>query len=301
MNTWEESAVLEAVFLDEIARQPGDETPVLVYADWLMEQDDPVQASRGEFLRLQSVLRHGRPGGQRGDMEWRARDLWWGQIENWLGPLYDAVEHFRYERGLLAVEVCEQTLGNFDVEELARAPAWGWVRHIGVRKGSLQTFVWLSGLPRPPRLASLDVGRRTLRDVDELLALLDLPLQQGLAELDLADNWLGNEGAAALADWPGAQALRKLGLRRTGVGDAGAAVLARSDHLNGLLELHLGENPIHDDGAGALATASGLASLKRLDLSYTDIGWHQVAALQDRYPGGLIHSPAWMRYQQGNE
>ena len=274
---------LEAVFLDDVAGNPGDETPVLIYADWLMEQDDPHQVTRGEFLRLQSVLRHGRPGAGRADMEWRARDLWWGHIENWLGPVYDAVEHFRYERGLLYIEVSEDTLREF-VDDLAGAPAWGWVRHLGLRHGSLETLVWLAELPRPRLLSSLDVGRKALdQELHEVPLLLDLPLLEGLGELELGRNFLGDEGAVELATWPGARSLRKLGLSSNGIGLAGVAALADSGHLDALEELDLSGNPIYGDASRRLAQSSGINGLKKLNVSNTYLDWQDVAALQQRF------------------
>jgi uncharacterized protein (TIGR02996 family) len=301
MNVRTDSHSLEAVFLAEVAHNPRDETPVLVYADWLMEQGDPAEQVRGEFLRLQSVLRHGRPGGQRGDMEWRARDLWWSHIETWLGPLYDAVEHFRYERGLLGIEVCEDTLQRFDVAELAQVPAWGWVRHIGVRQGSLEALAWLAELPRPPLLTSLDVGRKTLDpESDELPCLLGLPLLAGLTELELAQNFLGDDGAVQLAAWAPAASLRKLGLSRNGIGTVGLRALADSVHLDGLAELDLSGNPIYDDGAMTLAAGVGLNGLRKLDLGGSDIGWQEVAALQDRFRRAVVSYSGWRRPAHGH-
>ncbi len=299
MNVAEDRSGLEKVFLEEIARG-GDETPVLIYADWLMEQDDPAQVSRGEFLRLHSVLRHGRPGAQRSDLEWRARDLWWAHIENWLGVLFDAVDAFRYERGLLTIEVSEATLGAQDAGELAAAPAWGWVRHIGLRQGSVQTLAWLSTLPRPPFLSSLDVGRKTLDpEQDELPLLLGLPLLQGLSELDLAENFLGDTGAAEVAGWAGAASLRKLGLRRNGIHDAGVEALARSVHLGSLEELDLSDNPIGQRGGQALARSPGLKRLRKLDLGNTDVGWRTFSALQNRYRDCSMQGAWWRQAQSG--
>jgi uncharacterized protein (TIGR02996 family) len=292
---------LEAVFLTEVAASPGDETPVLIYADWLMEQDDLAQVSRGEFLRLQSILRHGRPGVQRGDMEWRARDLWWQNIETWLGPLYDAVDHFRYERGLLAIEVCEDTLRNFDIDELAETPAWGWVRHIGVRSGSIETLAGLSELPRPPLLTGIDIGRKTLDpEQDELSRLLELPLLADLTELELAQNSLGDDGASRLAAWQGAASLLRLGLKRNGIGDVGVRALTDSVHHNGLVELDLADNPVGEYGGQALAQAGGLAGLQKLDVSGTSISWDEFVALQDRFVHCAFRFPAWQWPAHGN-
>jgi uncharacterized protein (TIGR02996 family) len=48
-----------AGFLDAILADPGDDTPRLVYADWLEEYG---QAERGEFIRVQCELaRHEAP------------------------------------------------------------------------------------------------------------------------------------------------------------------------------------------------------------------------------------------------
>src|SRR4051794_16188510 len=146
---------LEAAFLSEIAHNPGDETAVLIYADWLCEQDDPAAVSRGEFLRLESTLKRGKPGPARSDLEWQARQLWWDHVEDWLGPVYHAVDHFRYERGLLTVEVSDATLAEADLDELAAHPAWDWVRHLGVRKGGVETLALLSEIPPPAFLAGV--------------------------------------------------------------------------------------------------------------------------------------------------
>jgi hypothetical protein len=247
------------------------------------------------------VLRHGRPGAQRGDMEWRARDLWWSHIESWLGPLYDAVEHFRYERGLLSVEVSEATLRCFDVAELARTPAWGWLRHIGVRKGSIETLGWLSELPRPPLLRSLDVGRKTLDpEQDQLPVLLGLPLLAGLTELELARNALGDAGAIQLANWPGAASLRVLGLDHNAIGDAGVAALAESPHLNAVVELDLSGNRVGMLGGLALARATGLGALRKLSLCGTEVGWHEFPALQERFPECDIQCAGWTWAQNGD-
>jgi uncharacterized protein (TIGR02996 family) len=42
----------EDEFLEAIRQNPDDDTPRLVYADWLEERDDP----RGEFIRIQCQL-----------------------------------------------------------------------------------------------------------------------------------------------------------------------------------------------------------------------------------------------------
>ena len=47
------------VLLEEILGNPADDTPRLVYADWLMDNG---REARGEFIRLQVELHHEEPG-----------------------------------------------------------------------------------------------------------------------------------------------------------------------------------------------------------------------------------------------
>src|SRR4051812_28078438 len=75
-------------FLQAIRAEPDDDTVRLIYADWLMEQDDPVRAERGEFIRLQ--IEHARlpPGHeQRQPLEQRQQELLARHWEAWIGPL----------------------------------------------------------------------------------------------------------------------------------------------------------------------------------------------------------------------
>jgi uncharacterized protein (TIGR02996 family) len=47
----------EDAFLRQILQAPADDTPRLVYADWLDERGDPVSVAKAEFLRTQHQLR----------------------------------------------------------------------------------------------------------------------------------------------------------------------------------------------------------------------------------------------------
>jgi hypothetical protein len=74
--------------------------------------------------------------------------------------------------------------------------------------------------------------------------------------LDLSNNALGDEGAAALAASPLLAGLRVLHLGRTCVGDAGARALALSPHL-GDLTPHLDGNRISAAVTGMLRQRLG--------------------------------------------
>ena len=64
-------------FLRAILADPADDTPRLVYADWLDERDDPAEAGMAEFLRLTAA-----PASADGDV--RLRELAAGLDPDWL-------------------------------------------------------------------------------------------------------------------------------------------------------------------------------------------------------------------------
>jgi uncharacterized protein (TIGR02996 family) len=85
-------------FLRSILENPDDDTPRLVYADWLEERDDP----RGEFIRVQCRLE--KMGGDdplRSDLEARERDLLARHVEGWVGPLRPWLTGWKFRRGFV--------------------------------------------------------------------------------------------------------------------------------------------------------------------------------------------------------
>ena len=46
----------EDAFLQDILENHDEDTPRRVYADWLLDRDDPVSAARGEFIHAQCDL-----------------------------------------------------------------------------------------------------------------------------------------------------------------------------------------------------------------------------------------------------
>src|SRR4051812_3791491 len=46
----------EEAFLQDIVENRDDDTPRRIFADWLLDQDDPVSLARGEFIHLQCDL-----------------------------------------------------------------------------------------------------------------------------------------------------------------------------------------------------------------------------------------------------
>jgi uncharacterized protein (TIGR02996 family) len=112
----------EAAFLASIQATPTDNTPRLIYADWLEERGD----RRGEFLRVECAL-VAPPAGEPHDAQFRARylALWLSADPEWLRTVdrlsarllpTDAWEEYsrapRYSRaGLKANMLCHLLVG----------------------------------------------------------------------------------------------------------------------------------------------------------------------------------------------
>src|SRR5438270_6904246 len=71
----------EAAFLSDICDRPEDDTPRLVYADWLDEHGRP---ERAELIRVQCELaKLPEDGPSRDDLEEREARLLWEHGERW--------------------------------------------------------------------------------------------------------------------------------------------------------------------------------------------------------------------------
>jgi uncharacterized protein (TIGR02996 family) len=111
----------DADFTSQIWAAPGDTGLREVYADWLIERDDP----RGELIMLQiaRTRRAAEPAALR-----REQALLRAHARTWMGPLEPVVgKKFRFERGFLyACDVAWRKLATQPA--LMKHPAWGTVR-----------------------------------------------------------------------------------------------------------------------------------------------------------------------------
>src|SRR5260221_508576 len=95
---------VEDAFMEDIIAHPGDDTPRLIYADWL---DDHGQEARAEFIRVQIELTRMGDDDERSDgLRRRERELLAAHGKEWLDtawPVGDAslkaLLGFGYERG----------------------------------------------------------------------------------------------------------------------------------------------------------------------------------------------------------
>jgi uncharacterized protein (TIGR02996 family) len=232
-------------FLQAIIDTPDDDTPRLVYADWLDEHGEP---ERAEFIRVQvGLARLPEDDPLRQGLAAREEKLLAGNRAGWLGPLLWLPLRATFRRGFAEeIELGAATLLARGETLFRSAP----VRGVRLRRGE----DWLADLLRSPYL-----GRLSL--------------------LDLYPNAVGDPGVAALAGCTALSGLGQLLLRGCRVGPAGARALASSPTFANLTELDLAHNALGDDGVRALAASPHLGRLARLSLAHTDVGDAGVAAL----------------------
>src|SRR5437764_8755275 len=89
----------DRAFLASILDAPDDDSPRLIYADWLDEQGD---ADRAEFIRVQCTL-YAAPAGDPRRPAWRSRQaaLLAGHQAEWLGPPRGLFYLWEFRRGFL--------------------------------------------------------------------------------------------------------------------------------------------------------------------------------------------------------
>jgi uncharacterized protein (TIGR02996 family) len=88
----------DEAFLQAILENPDDDTPRLIYADWLEERDDP----RGEFIRIQCRLAAMSADDERRSLlEGHARALLARHQDRWLGELRSCLNGWTFCRGFL--------------------------------------------------------------------------------------------------------------------------------------------------------------------------------------------------------
>jgi uncharacterized protein (TIGR02996 family) len=121
-----------------------------------------------------------------------------------------------------------------------------------------------------------------------------------LRHLDLAENHLGSEGAAALAE-ARFGSLKSLRLDANGIGSAGIEALMQSPHLVSLEALMLYGNDIGDQGAIAIASSPSMSNLRSLRLGHNYIGPRGAAALADSPNLSGLHTLALGHNPLGEE
>jgi uncharacterized protein (TIGR02996 family) len=306
-----------------IGADPDDDGLRLVYADWLEEHG---HSDRARLIRVQIELARLPDNAEAAAALQIEEEQLEAACEEAL-PHLEGIAWGGFERGLVS-SVCAATPADFRRHARSIA-AVGLVHRVRFDKPG--GFAVLAEVPAFARITDLTVdcdrpgfrdgdGSHRLNDDLHILlesahcprlrslrldscdlgpcgakAVAECPRMDSLIELDLGDNYIGDEGMAVLAASPYLSALRFLRINMNNIGPPGVEALADSVSLGGLEVLKLGEaggdvigpaagvalgqSPylthlrelqLHDDigalGAAALAQSPNLAGLTELDL-----------------------------------
>ena len=291
----------EKALLAAIWDQPHEDTPRLVYADWLQETGEPANVARAEFIRIQCAMTPiDRWDARFAELQIREVSLWNTFREAWRSPLPERWRDSPFRRGFPVLDLSPlpiDELLTLTADDLQVAPLSRY--HYAIPGEQLDAVLAWPGLrfqdlfsPRPP-LADGWVGKvamcPALRNVSELCAripltpaevkmLLDAWSDRHLPNLALAGA-IGDEGVAILATHPTAGKVRNLDLRGSAVSAAGLRSLGESPCLTALRGLNLRNNAFGDAGLSELVRGPLLASLRELHLALARLGDAGVSAL----------------------
>ena len=225
--------------LRAIGEQPEEDTPRLMYADWLEEQGE---SDRADFVRNQVELgRCESNGAERHRLVKKNVYYLTNFVRRWRDelPRIPGIEWGDFNRGLI-----EEVRASHEAPVLAHAGEIFAVSGIHVlRLWQLSSAQQLALTPELVRLRSIQLISGAPAAV--LRELLDSPQLERLTTLDLHGSRGDNRLAILLASgrFPGLVELR---LSSNQIGDHGAQALAQSPHLDSMRALDLRNNPITD-------------------------------------------------------
>lgn len=292
----------EQAFLHAIVTAPDDDTPRLVFADWLDERGTDDDRARAALIRAQcriEVLPQGNK--ERKKLEREAKAILKANESKWTAELRAAKlgTKWTFRRGFLdggsmsptkfiekgaelfklAPTLRAMTFPNAanEVTELAASPYLERLASVDLTQ--MCTCGWcgideeLRDLFRSKHAANLrclNVSRDRV-DVGVVGALVRTKVLTNLTELNLSDNPFGPEGGAALAKSKHLSKLTVLNLSRTNLQSEGTRALAVAKPFTALTTLYLSGNTIDAAGVAALVAAPWFGGIKELDLSANPI------------------------------
>jgi uncharacterized protein (TIGR02996 family) len=265
--------------LDAVKDHPDDDTPRLVLADWLDEQDNPLDAERAAFIREHVAV--SRAGSFKQAAEVRAgRDE---RARRWLGPVI-SLGHANFERGLPLMHIAGPRLLKPDAPTLLASEEFALVQFVALVEAGGPRMEKMAAIPEFRHVPGLSVDPLASLGVHYATKFFGSPYLTGLRQISFRGVDPGAAGMAAFASNPAFARLRKLSLVHNKLVDKAVIALASGVHLLKLEVLDLSDNLIGDVGADALAVSPTLTNLRELNLRdnprLTDRGKH---VLRDRF------------------
>lgn len=278
-------------FADEVRVNPYDDTPRLIFADFLDDYGDPL----GQFIRTQISLNQlPKNDPARTPLELQETELLNAYGETWLAPFREmgaeGVTVSCFQRGLIenikisarnflthGVSVCAQAPALHTIqlthleeayEDFAQAELPQQIRGLNLSPSGISTVRReMQSWPRIrciEQLTELEVRFAKVSD-DEVAEFCNRDLSR-LKKLNLGVNSITAAGANALAGCPTLFGLTHLLIPLNNIGSEGAVALANSPYFENVVELDVSSNSIDSAGVRGLASSITLSSLQRLNL-----------------------------------
>jgi uncharacterized protein (TIGR02996 family) len=253
----------EQALLAAIWEHPHEDTPRLVYADWLQEHGQP---ERAEFIRVQCELaRLEEDALQRAHLEQRETALWKKRAKTWKAGLPKFLQAAPFRRGFPFPRRRAATGAQFlklTAAELAPAPLWDF--RINSAEKTLDRVLTSDLMTR---LGTLEIPVNQIKNP----AVLATAKFQNITDLQLGANWIGEAGVTALAANPGLRHLRALGLTGSNLTNAAIGPLVAAPWFPALRTLALGNNPFAEPGLRTLLAAK-ISALRDLSVRGSGVG-----------------------------
>lgn len=232
-------------FLQAIAAAPDDDTPRLVFADWLDEHDRP---DRAEFIRAEVAIARTTPGQAGRARLFARRDaLYEEHAAEWFAWFSGKARYWVTERGFVTDITCRpdefltHADGWFATQPITRLKLTDvWTVNTAIRWCLARELLTIAHLGQ---LTHLTLDRAGVNSAGVYWLSRNRNITR-LRELNLRDNRITDEAAQTLAGMAGLAALESLDLVGNRITDAGARHLRESPHLHNLRELRLSRNPI---------------------------------------------------------
>ncbi|MBA4188559.1 MAG: hypothetical protein C0467_11185 [Planctomycetaceae bacterium] len=309
----------EKALLAAIWAQPHEDTPRLVYADWLQENGGPAQLARAEFIRVQCELELLPTYDPRYDeLEAREQALQEEWSRQWHQPKKRSHRLVEFSRGFPVLSLQQYSvkrLVKLTATPLRAAPLWRY--HYGTTGRDLDALLGWRNLhrltmfalrsPLPKGWATRLVECPGLRNVselafigcsitpEELKLVLDAWVGRRLTGLWLNECPVGDEGIKVLARHPAAAGLRLLRVHTAGFTSRGAKEIADSEYLDRVRVATFGHNRIGTTGGRHLLRWRALPGIRDLHLMQTGISQSVEAKIDAvrKWPNGswLQRSP----------
>ncbi|MCE9562799.1 MAG: TIGR02996 domain-containing protein [Planctomycetes bacterium] len=269
--------------LDAVKDNPDDDTPRLVLADWLDEQDEPLDAERAAFIRkdIAANREHGflqslPPTGE----ALNAEEV---RFKRWLGPIGNFTTG-RFHRGLPTAWFSAPDLLKPDCQRLLPSEEFAFVQFVRLTDASGPRMEMLAKQPEFRFMPAVSLDPFNSFGTHYAIRFFESPNLTGLRHIAFRGVDPGAAGVETLAKNPALSRLRKLTLFHNKLVDKAAIALAAAKHLKNLTYLDLRDNKIGDKGAESLAASNAFPNLSclvmRENSRITDAGKKQ---LRDKF------------------